>query len=72
MPAWSPAGFQSLSRHLAMWAALQSLLVCMVWADILQNWYFTINEDTLSRTQVFISELLYHCSFMLDLLNYLK
>lgn len=73
MPAWSPAGFQGLSCHLAMWAALQSLLVCMVWADILQNWYFTINEDqTLSRTQVFISELLYHCSFMLDLLNYLK
>lgn len=73
MPAWSPAGFQGLSRHLAMWAALQSLLVCMVWADILQNWYFTINEDqTLSQTQVFISELLYHCSFMLDLLNYLK
>lgn len=65
-----PAGPQGLSRHLAGWAALQSLSVCFVGADILQSWYFTMKEDqTHPLTQVFISELLYHGPFMFNLLN---
>lgn len=45
MPLSGPAGPQGLSQHLAGGAALRSLLVCFVGADILQSGRFTMKED---------------------------